>query len=298
MKSSINESFQEAIELILRTKGKVVLTGIGKSALIAQKITATFNSTGQNAVFLHSGDALHGDIGILDNSDVVLSISKSGETEELIRLLPYFRSRKCKHIAFTGNVESSIATAADCIIDVSVQEEACRINMAPTTSTTVALAMGDALAVCLMEARNFTSADFAKNHPSGSLGKKMLLTVGDLYVNNAIPQVLPESSVEEVIMEISSKRLGATAVVNTENLVQGIITDGDLRRMLKSHKAYQNLKASEIMTANPMTCSPEWNATEALNFMKKKSITHLIVENEGHLLGFVHLHDLLREGLG
>jgi arabinose-5-phosphate isomerase len=298
LKSAIDGRFEEAIRLILSSKGKVVLTGVGKSALIAQKISATFNSTGQVSVFLHSADALHGDIGILDKSDIVISISKSGETEELVKLLPYFKRIECKHIALTGNVSSTIARASNCILDVSVEEEACRNNLAPTTSTTVALAMGDALAVCLMEARDFTTSDFARNHPSGSLGKKMLLTVGDVYPNNAIPKVGPNSSVEEVIMEISSKRLGATAVVNEGNTVLGIITDGDLRRMLKSHEDYKGLKASEIMSQNPKTTKPEINASKALAYMKSNSITHLIVEEDGQLLGFIHMHDLLREGLG
>lgn len=298
LKNAIDDRFEEAIRLILSSKGKVVLTGVGKSALIAQKISATFNSTGQISVFLHGADALHGDIGILDKNDIVLSISKSGETEELVKLLPYFNRVGCKHIALTGNISSTIAKGANCILDVSVQEEACRNNLAPTTSTTVALAMGDALAVCLMEARDFTTSDFAKNHPSGSLGKKMLLTVADVYPNNAIPKVGPDSSIEEVILEISSKRLGATAVVDQEMKVIGIITDGDLRRMLKSHEDYKGLKASEIMSTNPKTTKPEVNAAKALTFMKSNSITHLIVEQDGLLLGFIHMHDLLREGLG
>ncbi|MCR9063234.1 MAG: KpsF/GutQ family sugar-phosphate isomerase [Cytophagales bacterium] len=298
LKSSINENFENAIKLILNSKGKVVITGVGKSAIIAQKISATFNSTGQLSAFLHGADALHGDIGILDKRDILITISKSGETEELLKLLPYIKHVKCKHIAISGNIHSTLATEAHCTLDASVAKEACTNNLAPTTSTTAALVMGDALAICLMELREFKTSDFARNHPAGSLGKKTLLKVGDIYSKNAIPAVLDQSEIEEVIIEISSKRLGATAVLDKENNLLGIITDGDLRRMLRKHKDFRHLKAVNIMTASPKTIKPEAMAVEALSFMKENNITQLIVAEDHKALGFIHLHDLLKEGLG
>ncbi|UBM60648.1 KpsF/GutQ family sugar-phosphate isomerase [Marinilongibacter aquaticus] len=297
LKSSINTSFQKAIDLILDCKGKVVLTGVGKSAFIAQKISATMNSTGQQAVFLHSSDALHGDIGILDKNDIVLALSKSGETEEVINLLPYLKKYNNVLIALTGNVESTLAKASNCILDASVAKEACTNNLAPTSSTTAALALGDALSICLMEARNFTEQDFAKNHPAGSLGKKMLLRVSDIYPNNAIATVSTESKIQDVIIEISSKRIGATAVLDEDQKLAGIVTDGDLRRMIRQHQDFTHLKAKDIMSAKPLTVAPETMAIDALNFMNARSITQLIVAKEKDLLGFVHLHDLLKAGL-
>ena len=297
LKSAINEDFINAISLILNAKGKVVLTGIGKSAIIAQKIVATMNSTGQPAVFMHSVDALHGDIGILHKSDIVICLSKSGNTPEIVTLLPHLKRNSSGLIALTGNTTSALALAANCILDVTVAEEACTLDMAPTTSTTAALAMGDALAVCLMEAREFDENSFAVNHPAGSLGKKMYLTVGDVYPNNANPKVELSSTLHEVILEITSKRLGATAVINSDDSLAGIITDGDLRRMLTMDVDYKNITAKDIMTALPKTVKPTAMAQEALNFMKNHSITQLVVVNEKKPMGFVHLHDLLREGL-
>ncbi|MCL4152720.1 UNVERIFIED_CONTAM: hypothetical protein GTU68_011952, partial [Idotea baltica] len=297
LKSAINSDFLEAISLILNTKGKVVLTGIGKSAIVAQKIAATFNSTGQAAVYMHAVDALHGDIGILHKTDIVICLSKSGDSPEIINLLPHIKRIKCSLIALTGNTKSALSKASNCTLDVFVEKEACINNLAPTTSTTAALAMGDALAVCLMQMRNFGQKDFALNHPSGNLGKKMHLMVSDIYPNNAIPKIRGNTNITSVILEITSKRLGATAVLNAEEKLVGIITDGDLRRMLNKQKDFGHLKASDIMTASPKTIPPDTLGTQALEFMRKNSITQLIVAQNHEVLGFIHLHDLLREGL-
>ena len=297
LKSAINDSFLKAISLILNSKGKVVLTGIGKSAIIAQKISATFNSTGQQSVYMHGVDALHGDIGVLHKTDIVICLSKSGDSPEIVNLLPHIKRLKCPLIALTGNSKSALARASNCTLDVFVEKEACINNLAPTTSTTAALAMGDALAVCLMEMRNFGEKDFAQNHPLGNLGKKMHLEVGDIYPNNAIPIIAQSASIKEVILEISSKRLGAVAVVDTSKNLLGIITDGDLRRMLNQHKDFSNLRAEEIMTTSPKTIPPNALGTYALNYMRNNSITQLIVAENQKVLGFIHLHDLLREGL-
>jgi arabinose-5-phosphate isomerase len=295
--STIGDDFEKAVDLLANSKGKAVLTGLGKSAIIAQKITATFNSTGQPSVFMHAADALHGDIGILHKNDVVIALSKSGETNELLKILPNIKSLNCKLIAITGNINSSLARAADCTLDVFVKEEACKNNLAPTSSTTAALVMGDALAICLMDVRNFGKDNFAINHPAGSLGKKMLLKVSDIYTNNAIPYVSENTPVELVILEISSKRLGATAVLNSDNLLTGVITDGDLRRMLNKHDSIKGLTARHIMSKNPISVLPDTLATEALQLMNTKNITQLIVAEQRKLLGFVHLHDLLKEGI-
>ena len=297
LKNAINDDYIEAISLILNSKGKVVTTGIGKSAIIAQKITATFNSTGQSSVFMHAVDALHGDIGILDKNDIVLCLSKSGDSPEIITILPYIKGFKCKIIALTGNVKSQLAQAADCTLNVFVEKEACLNNLAPTTSTTAAMAMGDAMAVSLMQLRNFKPEDFALNHPAGTLGKKMHLKVADIYPNNTIPTVQETYSINQVIMEITSKRLGATAVVNAEEMLVGIITDGDLRRMLNQYENFNALKAKDIMSPSPKTINEETLAIDALHYMRNESITQLIVADQHKVLGFIHLHDLLKEGL-
>lgn len=295
--NTIGKDFEKALNYLINAKGKAVVTGLGKSAIIAQKIAATFNSTGQPAVFMHAADALHGDVGILHKNDVVIALSKSGETTEVIKILPNIKSLKCPIIAITGNSNSSLARASDCTLDVFVKEEACRNNLAPTSSTTTAMVMGDALAVCLMEVRNFGKNDFALNHPAGTLGKKMLLKVADIYPNNAIPIITEDTTIEQAIIEISSKRLGAAAVLNTSALLAGIITDGDLRRMLNKYDNIKGLKAKDIMGANPITVLPDTLATEALKLMNARSITQLIVAERGKVLGFVHLHDLLKEGI-
>lgn len=297
LKSTINENFETALSLILNTEGKVVLTGVGKSGIIAQKISATLNSTGQKAVFLHAADALHGDLGILDKNDIVIGLSKSGETEELIKFVTYIKAFNCKMIAMTSEVNSSLARMADCTLEIPIKEEACQMNLAPTSSTTATMALGDAMAICLMDARNFSENDFARNHPSGSLGKKLWLRVGDVYSKNAIPKVAIDAKISEVIMEITSKRLGATAVVDTQDLLTGIITDGDLRRMLTKYPDYTTLTAKDIMGHTPKTISPTALAKTALDYMKSINITQLIVAEDRRVLGFVHLHDLLNEGL-
>ncbi|MFT4734180.1 MAG: arabinose-5-phosphate isomerase [Algoriphagus sp.] len=297
LKSSIDDNFLEAIKLIINSKGKVVLTGIGKSAIIAQKISATFNSTGQSSVYMHAVDALHGDLGILHKTDIVICLSKSGDSPEIINLIPHIKRLKCPLIALTGNTKSALSKASNCTLDVFVTKEACINNLAPTTSTTAAMAMGDALAVCLMEIRNFREKDFARNHPLGNLGKKMNLTVGDIYPNNAIPVIRQNAGINEVILEISSKRLGASAVVDGQDNLVGIITDGDLRRMLNVHQDFSGLNAQDIMTASPKTIRSTALGTYALDFMRTNSITQLIIEENHKVLGFIHLHDLLREGL-
>jgi arabinose-5-phosphate isomerase len=297
LKNAINDDYIAAISLIINAKGKVVTTGIGKSAIIAQKIAATFNSTGQRSVYMHAVDALHGDIGMLDKNDIVLCLSKSGDSPEIVTILPYIKGFKCKLIALTGNVKSQLAQAADCTLNVFVEKEACINNLAPTTSTVAAMAMGDAIAVSLMQLRNFTSEDFALNHPAGTLGKKMHLKVVDIYSNNTIPKVEESHSINQVIMEITSKRLGATAVVNSKDMLVGIITDGDLRRMLNKYENFNTLKAKDIMSPSPKTIDAETLAIDALHYMRNESITQLIVANQHKILGFIHLHDLLKEGL-
>jgi arabinose-5-phosphate isomerase len=297
LKNAINEDYLDAISLIINSKGKVVTTGIGKSAIIAQKIAATFNSTGQSAVYMHSVDALHGDIGLLHKNDIVLCLSKSGDSPEIVNILPYIKAFGCKLIALTGNVKSKLAQAADCTLNVFVEKEACINNLAPTTSTTAALAMGDAMAVCLMQLRNFDTKDFALNHPAGTLGKKMHLKVLDIYPNNTIPLVYETYGINQVIMEITSKRLGATAVLNDEDSLVGIITDGDLRRMLNKFENFNTLKAKDVMSSSPKTIRGEMLAIDALIYMRNESITQLIVSDHLKVLGFIHLHDLLKEGL-
>lgn len=294
--NTIDEHFLEIVEAILSSKGKVVLSGIGKSAIIAQKITATLNSTGQTAVFMHATDAVHGDLGIINDEDIIIILSKSGNTPELKVLIPLIRRLPNKLVAMVSDLDSFLAKNSDFVINAHVNKEACPMGLAPTTSTTVALALGDALAVALLEARGFTNRDFAKYHPGGSLGKKLYLKVADIYPNNAVPTVAEDADMETIIMEISSKRLGATAVVKDGKLV-GLITDGDLRRKLKEKVDVFSLQAKDIMTPNPKAITKTEYAVNALNRMQELNITQLIVEDEGEVLGFVHLHDLLKEGL-
>jgi arabinose-5-phosphate isomerase len=295
--STIDSRFAQVVNLILNAKGKVVLSGIGKSAIIAQKISATLNSTGQKAVFMHATDAVHGDLGIIDDEDVIVILSKSGNTPELKVLVPLIRRLPNKLVAMVSDLDSFLAKNSDYILNAHVDKEACPMNLAPTTSTTVSLALGDALAVCLLECRNFGKRDFAKYHPGGSLGKKLYLKVSDIYPTNAVPQVNEDAGMEDVILEMTSKRLGTTAVVNAEGKLAGIITDGDLRRKLREKVDVFSLKALDLMNKNPKVISKDDFAVNALNKMQELSITQLVVEEDGRILGFVHLHDLLREGL-
>ncbi len=293
----VDEHFSRAVELLHAAKGRVVVSGIGKSALIAQKIVATFNSTGTPSLFLHAADAIHGDLGMIQKDDVVIVISKSGESPEIKVLLPLLKNFGNPVIALCGAVHSYLAQTADCLINTTVAQEACPNNLAPTTSTTAQLVMGDALAVCLLNLKGFTAQDFARYHPGGALGKRLYLRAKDLLGKESRPAVDIDAGIQQVIYEISSKRLGATAV--TENgILVGIITDGDLRRMLEQHDTLKSIRARDIMTRQPQTIRPDALATEALEQMRARNITQLIVQREnGEYNGMLHLHDLMREGL-
>lgn len=293
----VNEDFKKAVAAIAGCKGRVVISGIGKSAVIAQKIVATFNSTGTPSVFMHAADAIHGDLGMVQEQDVVIIISKSGESPEIKVLVPLIRNFGNILISIVGNIESSLAKLSDIILNTTVEQEACPNNLAPTSSTTAQLVMGDALAVCLMELHGFQSDDFAKFHPGGSLGKKLYLRVSDLFVNNEKPKVVAGDSLKEVIVEMTEKRLGITAVVDTDNHLLGIITDGDLRRMLEKSVQIDKITAGDIMTKNPITIGPDEMAVDALDLLRKKEITQLAVTENGKYAGIIHLHDLVREGL-
>jgi arabinose-5-phosphate isomerase len=297
LENSINADFVKATELINACKGRLVISGIGKSAVIAQKIVATFNSTGTPAIFMHAADAIHGDLGMVQQEDIVIIISKSGESPEIKVLVPLIRNFGNTIIAIVGNTESYLAKQSTLILNTTVSKEACPNNLAPTSSTTAQLVMGDALAVVLMEMKGFGSEDFARFHPGGTLGKKLYLHVSDLYINNEKPQVLEQASLKEVIVEISKKRLGVTAVVNSTNELLGIITDGDLRRMLEKNNSLEGVKASDIMTAHPLKIPAEALAVEALDLMRSNDITQLVVTQGKAYLGIIHLHDLVREGL-
>jgi arabinose-5-phosphate isomerase len=295
--SFINDDFEKAVQLIAASKGRVVVSGIGKSAVIAQKIVATFNSTGTPSIFMHAADAIHGDLGMVQQEDVVIIISKSGESPEIKVLVPLIRNFGNPLIGIAGNMGSYLAKNVTVVLNTTVEQEACPNNLAPTTSTTAQLVMGDALAVCLMELKGFRSDDFAKFHPGGMLGKKLYLRVADLYAGNEKPKVLAGQSIKEVIVEMTAKRLGITAVVDADNTLLGIITDGDLRRMLEKNVAIDKVKAGDIMTPGPQTIGPEELAIDALDLLRKKEISQLAVVEKGKYLGMVHLHDLIREGL-
>ncbi len=295
--SFINDDFEKAVQLIAGNKGRVVVSGIGKSAVIAQKIVATFNSTGTPSIFMHAADAIHGDLGMVQQEDVVIIISKSGESPEIKVLVPLIRNFGNPLIGIVGNLESYLARNVTVVLNTTVEQEACPNNLAPTTSTTAQLVMGDALAVCLMELKGFQSDDFAKFHPGGILGKKLYLRVADLYAGNEKPKVLADQSLKEVIVEMTAKRLGITAVVNAGNELLGIITDGDLRRMLEKSVSIDKVNAGDIMTSNPHTIGPDELAVDALDLLRKKEISQLAVVEKGKYLGMVHLHDLIREGL-
>ena len=293
----IDTNFENAVKFIYNSKGRVIVTGIGKSANIATKIVATFNSTGTPAVFMHAADAIHGDLGNVLQDDVVICISKSGNTPEIKVLLPLIKNYGNKIIAITGNMDSFLGKNADFTLNTFVEKEACPNNLAPTTSTTAQLVMGDALAVCLLELKEFSSSDFAKYHPGGALGKRLYLRVSDLIVNNEMPQVTENDSVVKVIVEISEKRLGVTAVVKDSKII-GIITDGDIRRMLTKSTEINHLTAKDIMSKNPKTIQEDAMAIEALDRMETNSITQILVTNhDDNYIGVVHLHDLIKEGI-
>ena len=295
LESSINDDFVNAINLILSTKGRLIVAGIGKSANIANKMVATFNSTGQPAVFLHAADAIHGDLGNIQEGDVVICISKSGNTPEVKALVPFIKNMGNKIIALTGNPKSFLAIKSDFILDVSVEKEACPNNLAPTSSTTAQLVMGDAIAVSLLACKDFTEEDFARFHPGGILGKRLNIKVQDL-ISDYTPKVNPNASINEVIIEISQNRLGITAVLNDEKLA-GIITDGDLRRMLENEKDISSLCAKDIMSCDPKITKPEDLAYNALKEMEQNNITQLIVIKSEKYLGVIHIHDIIKEGI-
>lgn len=292
----LDDDFADAVQLIYNSKGRVIITGIGKSAIIANKIVATLNSTGTPAIFMHAADAIHGDLGLILKDDVVICISKSGNTPEIKVLVQLINNGPNKMIAITGNKDSFLAQRSDFILNAYVEKEACPNNLAPTTSTTAQLVMGDALAVCLLELRGFTSKDFAKYHPGGALGKKLYLRVSDLTSVNEKPMVHKNTSVKDVIIEISEKMLGVSAVVEDDKII-GIITDGDLRRMLHKTDNFSAYTAKDIMSANPKRIDNGAMAVEAMEMMETHGISQLLVEENGTYAGVVHLHDLIKEGI-
>ncbi|QDK82900.1 KpsF/GutQ family sugar-phosphate isomerase [Spirosoma sp. KCTC 42546] len=293
----LDDQFDSAVETLLMTTGRLVVTGVGKSALIGQKIVATMNSTGTPALFMHAADAIHGDLGMIQDNDVVLIISKSGNTAEIKVLLPLLKRTNVQLIALVSARDSYLAQHANHVLHAYAEYEADPLNLAPTTSTTVALALGDALAVSLLELRGFTRQDFARYHPGGSLGKRLYLKVADIFPHNQCPQVLPDTTIKDVIFTISANRLGATAVVDEAGLLLGIVTDGDIRRLAYEHDSFWKLCAQDAMTAEPVCVAPDDYAVAALQLMQERDITQLIVAESGHIYGFVHLHDLLKEGL-
>lgn len=292
----IDDTFAEAVDLIFNSKGRVIITGIGKSAIIANKIVATLNSTGTPSVFMHAADAIHGDLGLILPDDIVICISKSGNTPEIKALIPFLKNTGNPLIAITGNSKSMLADQANFVFNSYVEKEACPINLAPTTSTTAQLVIGDALAVCLLELRGFTKDDFAKYHPGGALGKKLFLRVRDILAQNEIPNVSPDASIKKVIVEISEKRLGVTAVTSNKK-IDGIITDGDLRRMLAKTDDFSQLSAKDIMSEKPKSISIDAMAIEAMEIMDTNEISQLLVEDRGHYAGVIHIHDLIKEGI-
>ncbi len=292
----VNNDFADTVELIYNSTGRVIITGIGKSAIIASKIVATLNSTGTPAIFMHAADAIHGDLGLILNDDVVICISKSGNTPEIKVLIPLIKRAKNKLIAITGNPDSFLGLQADYILNTYVEKEACPNNLAPTTSTTAQLVIGDALAVCLLELRGFSSSDFAKYHPGGALGKKLYLRVNDISSVNQKPKVTSSTSIKEIIIEITEKMLGVTAVVEN-NKIMGIITDGDLRRMITKVDDFSKLTAKDIMSINPKRITADAMAIDALDMMEANGISQLLVEENGNYAGVIHLHDLIKEGI-
>lgn len=296
LQAFVDDHFVQCVQAIIASSGRVIITGIGKSAHIASKIVSTLNSTGTQAIFMHAADAIHGDLGMIGQEDIIICLSKSGDTPEIKVLVPLLRIQGNMLIALVGNMDSYLATHADFVINTSVDREACPNNLAPTSSTTAQLVMGDALAVALLECRGFTTQDFARYHPGGALGKRLYLKVEDVSPKNACPQVQVTDDVRHVIMEISSKRLGATAVLEDAKLI-GIITDGDLRRMLQRNLSIDNLKAGDIMSAMPKTIGHDTLVSDALDVMRQNNITQLLVVDGETYTGVIHLHDILREGI-
>lgn len=297
LSKQLDPQFAQLAEKIFHSKGRVVVTGIGKSAIIANKLVGTFNSTGTSSMFMHAADAIHGDLGMIRQEDIILCISKSGESPEIKLLVPLVKNNGNLLAAIVGNTQSYLAGQADFVLDTTVSKEACPNNLAPTASTTAQMAMGDALAVCLLKMRGFTPADFAKFHPGGALGKKLYLKVSDLYVQHQKPAVYEDDSIQQVILEMTSNRLGATAVLNRKQKVTGIITDGDLRRMIIKKIAMDTMTAKDIMGKKPLTIKKDELAINALDLMRNHKITQVIVMDRAQYLGMVHVHDLLKEGL-
>lgn len=293
----IDASFEQTVELIQGCRGRLVISGIGKSAIVGQKIVSTLNSTGTPSLFMHAADAIHGDLGMIQENDLVMIISKSGESPEIKVLVPLVRNFGNKLIAMVGNTESFLAVNADLVLNTTVSKEACPNNLAPTSSTTAQMVMGDIIAVCLMHLKGFSGQDFAKYHPGGNLGKRLYLRVADLIRNNEKPAVLANAGLKEVIVEITAKRLGVTAVVDAAQKVIGIITDGDLRRMLERSDDIQSITAGDILSKNPKTIASTLLAVEALDVLRKYDISQLIVEEDGRYAGILHIHDLVREGI-
>jgi arabinose-5-phosphate isomerase len=297
LEAYINDDFKKIIDIIINSKGRLVISGIGKSAIIAQKIVATLNSTGTPSLFMHAADAIHGDMGMIQQDDAVMIISKSGDSPEIKVLVPIIKNFGNKLIAMVGQTQSYLAKQADIILNTTVSKEACPNNLAPTTSTTAQMVMGDAIAICLMHARGFNADEFAKFHPGGMLGKKLYLRVSDLALHNEKPKVNETSSLKDVIVEITNKRLGATAVTNQNAHIAGIITDGDLRRMLEKNASLNDITAKDIMSPNPKTISQNDLAVDALDLMRKNNISQLLVVDNNKYEGIIHLHDLVREGI-
>lgn len=293
----VNNSFAELVLLIHQSRGRLVISGIGKSAVIAQKMVATLNSTGTPALFMHAADAIHGDLGMIQKEDIVVIISKSGESPEIKVLVPFIKNFGNTIVAISGNEQSFLVQEAHYFLNTTVAKEACPNNLAPTTSTTAQLAIGDALAVCLLQLKGFTANDFAKYHPGGALGKRLYMRIADLMQRDAKPSVSMQSSLKEIIYEISNKRLGATVVIDEQGIVKGIITDGDIRRMLEKTTDLTDIFAKDIMTPNPFVMDTEEMATDALAFMQQKDITQLVVLNKQQYEGILHIHDLLKEGI-
>lgn len=297
--NKIDETFAQAVEMLLKCKGRVVVTGMGKSGIVGKKIVATMNSTGTPAIYLHPSDAVHGDLGMVRSEDIVICISKSGNTEEIVNLIPLLQRIEVPIIAIVGNPDSKIAQHAQIILDISVEQEACSLDLAPTTSTTVTLVLGDALAVTLLEKRDFTREDFARFHPGGHIGKRLLLKVQEMMIKGDATPVVSESvSLTDAIIEITSKRLGATCIVDKGGRLSGIITDGDLRRLLGRTLNINSLTAADVMTKNPKTIRPDTLAATAMQQMEMYSITQLVVVDERYTpVGIIHLHDLVKAGL-